>query len=179
MRRPERAHSASRLSIFEVAVMTPLISSGLERALTLAEAMEARGYGRTIAAPRQLRAMQQASLGGMGLVIIGLVGVLLGAASSWQPKLGWICLGSGMVLIGQAWWRVSRSIPRQAYRRTHWLRADTGIAIGALLAPLLLRWIEAITYAPYPRVHLPALDILILIPVGLLSLPAWLRHPSR
>ena len=100
-------------------LLLPLLAGGLERALTLAEAMEARGYGRHRPGAGQGR-------GAAMLGLAGLVAGLLGAFALLAGNAAW----SARALLGAS----SRRSGRTRHRQERWRRADSLVAAAALAA---------------------------------------------
>ncbi len=141
-------------------IVLPLLVSGLERAIGLAEAMVARGYGAVLD--------EEQPLCTQALLALGLL-ALLGGWLAWLFLSPWkIVVLSGMIvgagLILAVLWRAGRATPRTFYRTHHWTGRDTlvllgcGLALAVVLLPL--PWIDRATlyYAPYPRLTLPPFD---------------------
>jgi energy-coupling factor transport system permease protein len=151
-------------------IFVPLLVSGLERSMELAEAMVARGYGAISDRPQPLRTQ--------GPLVLGLF-ALLGGWLAWMFVPSWrgVALGgmiSGGGLIVGVLWLAGRAAPRTAYRRPRWTIRDTLVALGCgltlavVLLPLPLMERGTLYYAPYPRLTLPAFDPL--VGFGLLGL---------
>ena len=108
-------------------LLMPLLVTALERAMNLAESMEARGFGGQIlvASPRQRLAHQLALLGGLALVGLGL------AVNGFWPDLrlvGTLQLAGGLALMVWSFWDVGRRSKRTRYRRWPWTRLDRIVA---------------------------------------------------
>jgi hypothetical protein len=150
-------------------VATPILSLALDRAITLSELLETRGFGAAL--PVQSRSGAR-SLGiAVGLAGIGtsaylfvtghtlpaLVIAIVSIVAAWTPRRGRITMG------------------RTRYRSPVWRSSDTAIAAGSVLALVatvitLVIWPEALRYEPYPSLTLPAVGLPLL--VGLLGLTA-------
>jgi len=157
-----------------IPLLMPLLTTGLERAIQLAESMEARGlaHGHTPSGPRLAHrfGLAVASLA----VCAGLftytccmaartVGLLITLAG---------LVGSSLVLI-----RLGRSHRRTHYRRSRWLPADTHLALvsAAVIALTLARlWLDptALAYDPYPALTWPSFDPVLGSSLVLLAVPA-------
>ena len=153
-------------------IVVPLLVSGLERSMGLAEAMVARGYGAVSDRANSLRTQ--------GLLALGLF-ALLGGWLAWlfRPSWRWAALGTmvvGATLITGVLWLAGRAVTRTAYRTHRWTIRDTlvGLGCGLTLAVILLplSWMDRATlyYTPYPRLTLPLFDPF--IGLGLLGLLA-------
>ncbi len=162
-----RGHRLRGLSDW-LPIVVPLLVSGMERSMGLAEAMVARGYGSVRSRSQPLRLQM--------LLILGLLSLLGG----W---LGWVffrpitgsALGptaivaataivGGSALIMATLWLAGRHAPRNRYRLRHWSLADTGVTLGCLLTlatvilPLPFADTGTIYYSPYPALSVPAFD---------------------
>lgn len=155
-------------------LLVPLLVGGMERAMGLAEAMVARGYGATAA-----RAQEPAVLVG---IVVGLLLVFGGwLYAIWVGLLGWLIFVAGAVLLLALIWRRGRAVQHTRYRQDPWRREDTAMVTISLLVLATSLWQqEAIAgYSPYPLVQLPpfapGLGVLFL----LLALPAFIcRRPT-
>jgi energy-coupling factor transport system permease protein len=143
-------------------LFVPLLTSGMERALQLAEAMTARGFGSV--EDRAADIVTKLSL------VLGLAALLGG----WLLRLAWgrETWGLGLMLVGSglvvgALWLVGRRAPRTIYRSEPWTLRDVVVLLGAtavmavflLPVPGLDR--GSLGYYPYPRLSLPRFDPLI------------------
>ncbi len=151
-----RGHEVRGLRTWRPLVV-PLLVAGLERALNLAETMVARGYGATshIAMPARPRWLMLAGL----LFSLGGALRLVGGGQD-----GWLLLAAGAIVIGWAYYLLSRLAPRTHYRPRRWSTADTLVVLGALVAlmPLLpvgglMR--QSLFYAPYPQLTWPSFHV--------------------
>jgi energy-coupling factor transport system permease protein len=176
-RRVRGSAAGGRRSI--VGVLLPVLQDALDRALSLAASMDARGYGRSGAEPAARRRMTAALLvvGLLG-VAIGLYGVLDGTAPIplALPIMagGVVLLVGGMVAAGR---RVSRTRYRPEPWKLHeWLVAGTGavavasVMLGAALDPPSLQ----MNLAP---IAWPDLALLPTLGVLVAATPAWIVPP--
>jgi energy-coupling factor transport system permease protein len=140
-------------------IFVPLLSSGLERALQLAEAMVARGF-----ASAQVQAQTRSQL----LLIVGLVLVATGASMRLVTGAG--ALGAATLLAGGAIivlgvWLAGRNFPHTVYRPAPWRASDwavTALALGAaglFLFPLPGIDRSSIYYTPYPTLTMPDFSV--------------------
>jgi energy-coupling factor transport system permease protein len=156
-------------------IIVPLLSSGLERALTLAEALEARAFGAPEAPSGRLGAWR-GPMSALGLAAGATAGYLL-ASGRPMPAVaagGAMALLLGLAIVERRGVRVRRT----RYRVAHWGRADSAVAVASSLASVvtlstLSRAPEALRYEPYPELALPAVDLLLLAGLGLLLVPVW------
>lgn len=153
-------------------LILPLLIGGLERAMGLAEAMVARGYGATAESSQSLRAQL--------MLVVGLLAGLGGWVSAlWIGWPGWLLMGVGALLvIGIVWWQ-SRHIAHTDYRQRPWRRIDSALLLMAL-CPFLLISIAGgfpATYSPYPLWQWPPFDLWLGAAVSCIALPAVLPPP--
>ncbi|MHB0878059.1 MAG: energy-coupling factor transporter transmembrane component T [Anaerolineae bacterium] len=164
-------------------LLAPLLASGLERSIQLAEAMEARGYGGNVRplAPRTNLLLQLAMLAGL----LGLVaGLFLRVYTTAGPLLGTALAAASLSLLTLTLWLQGRRLRRTYYRVWHWDQASTIVAAAAALS--LLAGVTAsvwsgggLAYYPYPpNTLLPPFEPLLAAAVLLLALPAALWSPK-
>jgi energy-coupling factor transport system permease protein len=165
-----------------VPLLVPLLGGGLERALTLAEALESRAFGAPLgatAAPSPLRSVLAAlALAG------GAVGAYLLAAGWPLPALA--TLAAAALALAAAVRDPDRgALRRTRYRPPRWdrsaraLAATAALALAAEVAVLALDP-AAFAYEPYPRLVAPRVDLPLLAALGLLLAPAFVRSsPER
>jgi energy-coupling factor transport system permease protein len=111
-------------------LLLPLLAGGLERALTLAEAMEARGYGRHRPGAAQGRGAAMVGLAGLVALALGAFALLAGNAA-WSAR-GLLAVGA--VAVAGAAAASGRRSGRTRLRRERWERADGLVAAAALTA---------------------------------------------
>lgn len=163
-----RGHRPRRLRDLS-ATFVPLLLNSLENAAQLAEAMEARGYGRSTGAG------VRASIGWTALLIGALIQLY------WRDALfGWIVLAIGagwLIVSGRGFGSTTR------YRRERWSANDAvvGLAsivsIGAMLL-VLAKDPAALAYYPYPHATLPPINALILLAILAQIAPALNLPPD-
>lgn len=156
-------------------LLLPLLVGGLERALNLAEAMVARGYGQTV----DQSGSNWVRLG----MVVGLLFVLVGwIAGLFMGLIGWLLLGYGvLVLLGLIWWN-GQKVQRTVFRPNTPTRYDYLIIIASILTAILILLTRTQTFwNPYPRLSLPVFNPLIGVGLLLFLGPIFLRHlpPSR
>jgi len=151
-------------------IVVPLLVSGLERSMRLAEAMVARGYGSVTDQAQPLRTQ--------GLLVLGLFGLLAGWLAwlflpAWRGvALAGMAIGAGLIAGGV--WLAGRTVSHTTYRVHRWAARDTlillgcGLTLTVVLLPLGLGDRTTLYYAPYPRLALPIFDPV--IGLGLLGL---------
>lgn len=148
-------------------IVIPLLVGGLERAVNLAEAMVARGYGAT--ADREQPAWMRAGM------IVGL-GAALGGwlVAVWVSPAGWLLLSSAVAFVLALAWRGNQRVQRTHYERRQWRRRDTLLLLAAAL-PLLgiLVAPSPLAYTPYPALSPPPFEPLVGVALAALALPAF------
>mgnify|MGYP005854881423 CR=1 FL=1 len=156
-------------------LLAPLLHGGLERATTLAEALESRAFG----APLDPRASLP-SWRAWGIVVALTAGVTAGYALA----VGQIALAAGSAGLAffsvfAALGRGSGSARRTRYRPPQLGRNDVAVIAGSVLAggatiAVLLADPAALRYEPYPRLSLPVAQPWFLLGQAGLLVPAFL-----
>lgn len=120
------------------ATVVPVLSDALDHALALAASMDARGYGRSPAARRDVGIALTLAL---AAAVVGTYGLLDAQAPRW---LGPPMLAAGAAVAVAAGWVAGRRSRRTRYRPDRWGLAETfvtgcGVAAAtlALLSPVL------------------------------------------
>ncbi|MCL4869553.1 MAG: energy-coupling factor transporter transmembrane protein EcfT [Anaerolineae bacterium] len=134
-------------------LLLPLLISGLERAMEVAEAMVARGYGSTGEQPHSTR-RQMGMLVGLAAAFLGWLLILVGIVWGWGALVG------GILWLLWLVWRAGRQVTFSRYQQQTWQPWD-GVVIIASLVPLpLLLWLTPATllYIPFPRLTLPPFE---------------------
>lgn len=161
----------------------PLLTSGLERSIQLAESLEARGLGYT-EGPSRPEWQPQA-----GLLLGSLaLGAALFSLGYWGRQPWLLALGvAGAALLVGTLRRLAPSARRSRYRRLAWAAADIalGMASGAGMVALLAIQVAnplALFYTPYPTLAWPPFNpwlglvyLLLLAPLT----PGLLHRESR
>jgi energy-coupling factor transport system permease protein len=160
-------------------LVIPLLANALERAIQLAETMEARGFG-SIARPVSHR---QAVVRHWGL-LVALLALLAGlfvvtyfpGARLW----GWTLVVLATAGLLAIFWLQGRGVLRTHYRRERWTARDTAVVIdsavvvGTVVAARLAAP-EALVYSPFPPYSLlPPFNPWVGMALLLLALPALL-----
>jgi energy-coupling factor transport system permease protein len=158
-------------------LVIPLLANGLERAIQLAETMEARGFG-SIVNPLSHR---QAVLSQVR-TLLALVGLLAGLAMlAFLPEgntWGWVLAGLGTASLLAILGLQGRRVHRTRYRRPRWHARDTIIVLASALVVAVVmgaRQIapETLYYSPYPpNPLLPPFNPWVGAALLLLALPA-------
>lgn len=153
----------------------PVLESGLERALLLAESMDARGFARAGAtrADRVAGWCVLAGLAGMGGAFVALVG----RARVPALVLGGLAMAAIAVAVGVT----SRQAGRQRYRPRRMAGGDWVVVAVSLLAPaglaaLALAGDDTLTWTASP-LHPPGFSPIAALSLAALTVPAW--RPAR
>ena len=166
-------------------LIIPLLANGLERAIQLAETMEARGFGGAVRpmSRRQAIRAQVATLVGL-LFVLG--GLLVVTYYSEQRLLGWALVGLGVAGLAAVFGLQGRRVHRTRYRRPSWQARDTAIVIASVIVLVVILAAkaaipEALIYFPYPpNSLLPPFNPLVGAALLLLVLPAVLApQPAK
>lgn len=170
-----RGRSDTGIRGFGAAAM-PVLHGAMDRSITLAAAMDSRGYGRMSHRSPTERALSATTLlAGLLLATIGAYGLLgTGTATWWGPTfvaLGLLSIVVSLVLAGK------RSI-RTRYRPNVWHTSDVLTAIiGAAVAGLFIAAKtlspESLTTATSPPVW-PTLSALAVAGVVIAAVPAFI-----
>ena len=135
-----------------VPLVMPLLASSLERAIQLAETMEARGFGGAVE-PASRRAAIGAQVGILAALLALLVGLGLAAYRPSLAPWGWALTGSGLVLLALVFYRQGRRVRQTRYRRQPWAARDVAVVVGSMvvLAAMILTRLtspEVLVYNP-------------------------------
>jgi energy-coupling factor transport system permease protein len=158
-------------------VVVPVLEDALERSLSLAASMDARGYGRS----GELSARQRRTTG--VLLVCGLLGLCVGTYafldSSAPRSLAWPMLLGGLVLAVAGFVAAGRRVARTRYRPERWHAADlltaaTGLAVAVLSAVAASRRPDVAFPDPGSAPQLSALALLAVL-VGIV--PAFATPP--
>jgi energy-coupling factor transport system permease protein len=165
-------------------LVMPLLANGLERAIQLAETMEARGFGNVVKPSTRRRAILS-QLGTLGALLSLLIGLFLVAFYAGAKAWGWALAAlSAAAMLGLLWLQ-GRQVRRSRYRRLHWHARDTAVVLGSaavVVAVLVANLVapETLFYSPYPPASLlPPFDPFVGAALLLLTLPALLAPRRR
>jgi energy-coupling factor transport system permease protein len=156
----------------------PLLTTGLERAIALAESMEARGFSNTPAISWRRQTLYR--LGTLVSLLALSAGTFGYAYFVSQRALSVGIIAAAAMTLLLIFWRQGREVKRTRYRRWRWRRRDTAITLvcGAVVFALLVVWLargEALLYYPYaPYSPWPSFQPLIGLTLALLALPGLL-----
>lgn len=186
-----RGHRLRTLRDFLPLIMI-LLTEALERAMSLAESMEARGYSgppppnKETIGPRVRIALGLLLLGS-GLVIADLASAPATAEAGggfppWLVALRWLGL-PGALLILLALRQVAKRGRRSRYRQEVWRPRDTALGAtsmvgAAILLGLFFTQPDRLHYWPLTELQLPPVSPWALLPAALCLSP-WVLHPDR
>ncbi len=162
-------------------LLMPLLITALERAVQLAESMEARGFGRQVlaATAAERRRIQAALLAGLAGLGAGTAGLGFWPEQPWRAGAALAC---GVALLLWAFWDQGRRVRRTRYQRWTWAPADRIVlatslaAAGLWLCALVLRpgWLF---YYPYPPFSpWPGFEPMLGCAILLLAAPAFVHE---
>lgn len=160
-----------------VPLLLPLLTTGLERAIQLAESMEARAFGHADPAPNP-RTVQRFGLAlGTLAVCVGLFAYTYFAVSR---AFALAVILAGLVCLALVLMQSGRQRHYTRYRRRRWQPHDTRLAFASALMLTLTfarLWLDpaALAYDPYPAITWPPFDPVIGSSLLLLVAPAWTR----
>lgn len=159
-----------------VPLVVPLLANGLERALTLAEALEARAFGAPLD-PAKLDALQPwRAL----LTMIGLTSAAVGAyllAVGQVVTAGLLLATAAGAIVGAGYEPATvHQVRRTRYRDLVWGRRETAIAGTAAIVVVVQVVVLAIdpaafAYEPYPSLTAPWVNLPLLASLLLLHAP--------
>lgn len=168
-----RGHSFRGLSDAR-AFVSPLLTTGLERALLLSEALETRGFGSSAVAIHRTRSTAMTT----GAASLGIVIALL-AFGLGHYVAGLATLAASLALLLRSG---SGQTSRSRYRTLEWTPASVAASIGGVVALMILLPGRALVelyfaYDTFPRIDQPGFSPFAGAAILLLTLPAILRQP--
>ncbi len=155
-------------------IVVPVLEDALERSMTLAAGMDARGYGRSgTSSPRERFVTGT-------LMLAGLLGMCVGTYAfldSTAPRvLAWPMLSAGVALAGLGFIAAGRRVERTRYRPDRWRTGELVAVVSGITVAVLLH--VAADRSPaviYPSLTTwPSLSALALIAVMIGVVPAFL-----
>ena len=182
VRRARRLRGASgRGPRAVVAILIPVLEDALHRSLSLAAAMDARGYGRSAHVPARTRRLTGA------LVIGGLIGVCVGAYGvldeTVEPALGLPMLVAGTFAAMAGFAVGGRRLDRTQYRPDPWTSAETMVGASGIVAAVLVFVAGTVDPASLQPslvpLAWPAMAPIATVGILIAALPAWLAPPVR
>ncbi len=160
-----------------VPLVLPLLANALERAIQLAEMMEARGFG-GVARPVSHRRTLLTQLAMLAGLLSLLAGLFLPAYLSGSRLWGWGLAAVGMGILLGAFRVQGKQVQRTRYRRLPWHGWDTAVVLAssAVVAVLLAARLLApasLAYSPFPPYSLwPPFNPPVGMALVLLAMPA-------
>jgi energy-coupling factor transport system permease protein len=157
----------------------PLLAGGLERAMTTAEALEARAFGATFSPAAWLRP-GQAVLLGMGL-LTSVTGAFCLALNQLTAAVALLCLAAVTLASALRTDASARhALRRTRYRDPLWQRAEWIVSCASLVVLIveigaLFLDPAAFRYEPYPSITAPGINLPLLASLALLLAPAAVR----
>jgi energy-coupling factor transport system permease protein len=159
-----------------------LLTEGLERSITLAESMDARGFGGQPSSvpPGGVSRAAYSELLFKSMIALALLVLASGAfALSYFPNKvigGTTMLVGGMMLVAVVW-MVGQSVQRSRYRRGLWRQRDTLVAFASAVTILVILTIwmtnrALLVFYPYPRLSWPPFSPLVGLTLLLITAPA-------
>ena len=143
-------------------LFVPLITTGLERSLTLAESLEARGFGGVLPSSGRGGAEHRPARGhgaATAATLLSLLGLLIGLiwrAVDLQPSwLGGAFLTLSVLLLAVALYLQGRGFKRTHYRLEVWQPRDTWVSVACAVSIAIVSYAQAqsplaLFYYPYP-----------------------------
>jgi energy-coupling factor transport system permease protein len=165
-------------------LVLPLLASALERAIQLAETMEARGFGSVVVPPSQ-RLVALSQLGTLASLLALLAGLFVATYFSEWSTLGWMLASLAGISLAAISWLQGRRVQRTRYRRLRWTAQDTVLVVASAAVVAIALTVrstapETLSYVPYPPYPLlPPFDPLVGGALLLLAAPALLGLGSR
>lgn len=157
-------------------IVVPVLEDALERSMTLAAGMDARGYGRSGGVPRRDRAVTGV------LMLAGLFGVCVGTYAfldQTAPRLlAWPMLAAGVLVAALGFHRAGRRVHRTRYRPDPW-RSSEWLTVGCGVAAAVLMQFVA-PAAAYPSLSgAPQVSLLAIAAVLVAAVPAFATPEPR
>lgn len=117
-------------------LIVPVLEDALERSMSLAASMDARGYGRSgDATPRERRTTGSLLVASLLAFCIGIYAVLDPTAPRW---LAGPMLGFGVAVAVVGFWSAGRRVARTRYRPDPWRLPETLTGLSGLVAAVSL-----------------------------------------
>lgn len=164
-------------------LIIPLFAGGLERSLTTAEALEARGFGASLTQGGEPERTSWPLRLGM---VIALVALVVGAycllVGFGIAAIAFLIVGAGMLIVVLALpardgTGATRSLRRTRYREVAWHREDTivsGLAVLVLIVVVSRNITSPVSFRfePYPTLTFPHSDPMLMVVLVALLAPA-------
>lgn len=151
-------------------LIVPLLGSGLERAVTLSEALEARGFGASAAVAERPASRRLPLLGAVGLLTLSLLSIASG-----RLAVGLALMAGAVFLV---LWATPRRNRRTRFRALEWngaslVVAGAGAGVAAIFGSLLTLTATNLSYDPFPRLGTPPFEPLAGAAILLLLAPIF------
>lgn len=155
------------------ALVVPLLGGGLERAITMSEALESRGFGQSGAV--------EASSPVSRLLLVGAIGSGVLMAYAFAVSQVFTAIIGLALTAAFAMMSMRAGLPRERvttrYRVSAWSQTDWIIAGASCGALVIFFWRNAAVpsaavFNPYPRLEWPLIDLWMLLGLALLLVPA-------
>jgi energy-coupling factor transport system permease protein len=157
-----------------VLLLVPLLTGGLERAVTLAEALESRGFGSSAVSTPGSRLRPAAIAVGLAGAVVTAYLVAVGRLSAALLLLAAVAAGCFFIATRSG----SDTGPRRSrFRSPHWTRADTFTVAGSALAGIatlgsIVADPSSLRYEPYPDLIAPVVGLPVILAQAALLAPA-------
>lgn len=156
------------------AFIVPLLSTGLERALLLSEALETRGFGASAMALPPHRWVSLLTVAAGVCVVAALLAIGFGSYAAGMTAL---LAATMLALFGS-----SGTVRRTRYRATTWDVSSVLATAAAGVSATVLLFGRSFTdlglaYDTFPRIETPAFVPLAGVAILLLTAPVLARHP--
>jgi energy-coupling factor transport system permease protein len=156
----------------------PVLEGALEHSLELAASMDSRGYGRRgVISPARRRVAQAATLGGVGVLMVGVFAVLDSGAPF---VLGIPMLALGALALAASLAATKANATRSRYRPDLWRAPEwcTVLAGAAALGAFVLAGHLGVELKPaYSPLQAPSLPLLPAVGALLATIPAFATPP--
>jgi len=174
-----RGHSFRTVRDF-VPIVVPLLAGGLERSLVIAETLESRGFGASGQSRLRDERRTRSLFADLGM-IIGLVAIAAAAYCAAVGLLRWALVSFGVGILGlftASRLAATQKVMGARYRTIRWSSADTIVTVSSAVGALfVMGWNivrpESLGYRVYPDLAAPQADIVLMLALGLLLVPAF------
>lgn len=161
-------------------MVAPVLSAGLDRAVTVSEMLEVRSFGG--AATRNAGGSHRTGLVSASIVLFIVAAYFLATGEVLAALV--LACGATVMLLGLTRSRSERQPARTRYRPVVWTRFDSFIAAAGFISIVATgatstAWPDGVHYEPYPTVDWPVASLPLLIGLCALTLPAILATRKR
>lgn len=162
-------------------LIVPLVAGGLERSLTTAEALEARGFGASLTQGGEPERSSWLLRLGMVIALVALV------AGAYCLLVGFGIAAIVLLVVGASMLIIVLALPardgrsairtRTRYQEAAWCRGDSIVSVTAALVLIVVgsRNIvspESFRFEPYPSLAIPHVDLGLMVVIAALLAPA-------